>query len=262
MTPEIHLTSVTFSTFNKWVKTHEGWRAQRKLASEEEAEFHQAYHSGKTYFVNVIYEAPCPLKANRLLVAAEKRAAKKANLVARRNPWTILDKLVPDLQCKVLTFVSTVPYLKVLLNDTPFAKVVARDQFWEGHLRTLLTKKFDGAFFAGGQAVAVQKISERPLQSTQFRVWYNESEELVGLDEDERQDCVRFDTVSKANEYANADDEIPVSIRWLLQDVPLHEYYLRAKKFADDGEWESRAEMCEDTERCVYCFQKWHSCEC
>lgn len=269
LTPEIHLTSVTFSTFNKWVKTHEGWRAQRKQASEVEAKLHRAYHSGKAYFINVIYEAHCPLKAKRLLVAAEKRAAKKAKGVARRNPWTILDKLIPDLQTKVLTYVSTVPYLKVLLNNTPFAKVAARDQFWKGRLRTLLTEKFDGAFCLRGQAVVVQKISERPLESTQFRAWYNESEGQVDPDGDEREDCVRFHTVSKANEYDRAksdpnahDEKPPVSIRWLLHDVPLHEYYLRAKKFADDGEWESREQSCEGSNRCVYCLHKWHSCEC
>ena len=37
MTPDIHLTMVTFYAFNKWIKeNHPGWRAPRIEASEEE----------------------------------------------------------------------------------------------------------------------------------------------------------------------------------------------------------------------------------
>lgn len=60
--PQTHLTSVTWSTFNNWVKEHPGWKAKRRVASEEEKKAACAYNRGKSYFVNAVYTVPDPNK--------------------------------------------------------------------------------------------------------------------------------------------------------------------------------------------------------
>lgn len=263
LTPNIHLTAYTYGTLNRWVKSnHEGWRLKRRQATSQECTLHRAYNRGKSYFVDAVYEAPDEHKKKRLAKAAEQRADKKAKLAARRDPSTMFGKLGSDLQVAVLRFVQDdVPRLEALL-DTPYQAVAARDEFWEARLQDLLEDKFDGAFADIGDGIVA--LSRRPKNSTQFRAWYNEcmSVEDSYMVLDSVGDS--SDTIDQANEFASAAHSQPPQrqIRWLVENVPLREYYLQAKQFADAGEYAMRVQICEDTNRCIGCFEKFHSCTC
>lgn len=261
LTPDIHLTSQTYGTFHRWVKeNHPNWRCKRREATAAECKEHAVYNRGKSYFVDAIYEQPDPVKKKRLAHAAEKRLAKKVKLQARRDPSTIFGKLGTEMQFAVLSFIKNDGNRLRALLKTPFKAVAERDELWESRLKSFLEVKFDNAFVADSPAIV--SLSKRPnwRQSTEFRVWYNESMAV----EEPVLDSVRANTVELANTFiaSNNDNVIPEKLKWLLQDVSLCEYYLQVKAFADEGEQEMLELICEDTGRCQSCLQKWHSCRC
>ena len=53
--PSCHLTTVCWSSFSKYVRTHPGWSVKRRVASEQEKLVHKETRKGKVYFVLVTF---------------------------------------------------------------------------------------------------------------------------------------------------------------------------------------------------------------
>jgi hypothetical protein len=56
--PDIHLTNYCWEHFDCFVKTHKGWTAKRRVASDEEKEKLGVKRKCKVYFVDVVYKTP------------------------------------------------------------------------------------------------------------------------------------------------------------------------------------------------------------
>ena len=56
--PDVHLTKHTWGTFKRYVKTHAGWDAKRRLATPEEKKKSGEKRKGKVYFTDIVFTAP------------------------------------------------------------------------------------------------------------------------------------------------------------------------------------------------------------
>jgi hypothetical protein len=265
--PNIHLTSHTWNTFNKWVKKHDGWKAKRREATPEEKKEANAYHSGKSYFMDVMYETPDPKKK----AAAEKRKMKKAEQAeaAAQKKQRMLEELAPKnrvgpflfeslpqaVQLQVLSFVE-VPTLNSLIRTSKaMSKVALQDEVWAPHLKFLLEELFDDAF--GRPRGTMVPISKRAnwQKSAEFRTWFQECD-------GKGTQCTMICKLSVGGMTLrmtpNKNDD---HFKWLLEDVSLYEYYKQAGAFAYEGE-AMEDQLFEDTNRCRNCNEKMWSCCC
>ena len=119
-----------------------------------------------------------------------------------------------------------------------FQAAVAEDVVWKHHLKLLLRKVFDNAFFIEpkerGRVPEPVPLSDRELKSTNFRAWYMEWHAPPRLY------CMMFSTAVKG--FHTDDDGNTIRIEdmtgretfysWLEDDVPLRNYYKEAGHFA------------------------------
>jgi len=276
LTPNIHLTSHTFGTFHKWVKQeHAGWKLKRREATKEEAKAHHAYSRGKCYFVDAIFENPEPEKVAKRQKATIQRANKKLKAEEERNkppkyteggPFP-LEKMESNLQQHILGFAADVSTMNSLMRTSKHWNfMVDRDEFWGFHLNKLLRKSFDGAIY---NCEHIVPLSERPQhQSTQFRAWYRAC--LAGHTGGGlhiRKNAInvfvnRWEGIQSDDQFEEQDQR---NYPWMFTNVSPKEYYKGARAMAveaqnqADEDWR---EMCEQTNRCVACGGKWHSCSC
>jgi len=259
LTPDIHLTSHTYGTFSRWIKeNHPGWKLKRREATKEEAKAHKAYsHKGgtKCFFVDAVYTVPDPQKQAKREKAAEGRAFKKQKLLEEKNRTPIykmegaaafpLGELEDALQLQILAYAADVPTLNALMRTSSRLRtMVDTDAFWKPNLQFLLRELL-------GQSTPPS------WQSTHFRSWPAATDGFLGgtlymmeqhMHEYER-DPARF-TVAEACEF-----------QWLLEDVPLKEYYKQVALLAVESH-ETHVESMEQADRCPYCCHKQWDCRC
>lgn len=269
--PNCHLTSHTWGTFNRWVKENNpGWKAKRRVATAKEAEAAGAYNSGKSYFVDIIYQVIDPNKKKKAKKknnddddTDKKPAAKKQKREPPKNRVGPFDFLsLPDaLQLSVLGF-ANVPTLGALVKCSKQVSQLAKsDVVWDGHVRFLLKELFDDAF---GGCDAVVPISQRPRLSTEFYAWLKECHDAPGTSVEIRNwsvDGIALDVIQEFQEHPEYYEGQEDRFTWLLQDVDLREYYKQAGAAALAGQF-THFESMEQAGRCPFCLSKDWDCCC
>jgi hypothetical protein len=265
--PNIHLTSVTWGTFARWVKeNHEGWTAKRREASKEEKEEALANNRGKSYFVDIVHKLPDPSKKKKTTTTKRKKAPPSSTEEDQKpaakkqkkdyGPFP-LASLPEHLQAQVLTF-ADVPTLGSLVRSSKaLGELAKKDDLWEPHLKFLLEKVFDDAFVDSSR-VAVSKRPNWRL-STEFRNWYEEHEGFTC-----QKNSVNGSTMDAIDDFVG----YPVAFQgredtftWLLENVSLREYYKQAGAYAKEGESEYH-DMMEEADRCPGCMSEEWACCC
>jgi len=114
---------------------------------------------------------------------------------------------------------------------------VMKDATWEVHVKKLLQKLFDGAFYIEPKERSdwvnhcPVPISMRPLKSTNFRSWYTEwtSPFMVNFHGEPRcRTWYMFISTAVSAPLPRGGQ----GCRWLFQDVPLRSYFKEAGTYA------------------------------
>jgi hypothetical protein len=203
--PTMHPTSITWSTFARWVKeNHEGWTAKRRKASEEEKKEALAYNRGKSYFVDVVYKLPdlnkkkkTSTKKKKVPPSSEdedqKPSAKKKKKECTPFP---LASLPVHLQAQVLSFADVLTLGALVCSSKALGELAKKDDLWEPHLKFLLEELFDDAFVDSTRVA----LSKRPnwRLSTEFRTWYEEHEGFT-----RQSNSVNGSTMEMTDEFAD-----------------------------------------------------------
>jgi hypothetical protein len=266
--PDHHLTSYTWGTFNRWVKeNHKGWTAKRRLATPEETKAAEAYNSGKSYFVDVVYQVHDPKKKAKTKKAPpppadddkKPSATKKMKRAPPKNRVgpSAFDSLLENVQLRVLSFADVPTLHSLSLSSKHLGELAKQDEAWAPNLKFLLEDLFDDAFIFPDDVIP---IFNRPnwKKSTEFLVWYKECAQYT-RQKNSVNGMPLEDVVEEPEEYG-CD---AATIKWLLEDVSLREYYKHAAAgaYACEGMRMHHRTM-EGANRCPGCIQKQWGCCC
>jgi len=180
-------------------------------------------------------------------------------VVAKHSPSTAtFGKLPIEIWEQIVCYFDVIDLGKCVLVSKQMNALAKIDAAWEPYLRKLL-RKFDGAFHFThpddqrrskmvwtGYEYLPTPLSERPLESTNFRLWFVEWEEVPSLARINGEagwkkgkysivrGCYKKEdgTEIEIRDMASSESDPEESYRWLMEDVPLRTYYEKAAKFA------------------------------
>lgn len=109
LTPAEHLTSHSWSTFNRWVKDeHVGWTTKRREATADEMREHKTDNHGTSYFVDVVYQVTDPSKKRKTSKKQKKSEEddnrKPATAAMTQKPSQSFDSVQQNWQFRVPAF--------------------------------------------------------------------------------------------------------------------------------------------------------------
>ena len=215
-------------------------------------------------------------------------------------PFPFAD-VIPDAQHHILQFcdVSTLGALGCCSKNT--CKMTREDKIWEERLKQLFERRYDRVFLQIGISGPPKldedkhplKLSLWPLRSTSLTAWFHSW--VLGLwnlaDSEDRDDdsdvrkrmivyffeeglacnnpLMHSSTffllmVESLDEILDEDREKP-KYQWLFENVPLWAYYNHAESAFKEGQTmldDMEEDFCEQTNRCIDCYEKLWACEC
>ena len=193
---------------------------------------------------------------------------------------THLMTLPEDMLGHVMKYCD-IPTLGSLGATSKALKILSRkDDVWESHLMLLIESCFDNAFdesyynvnYNVSEEDAPQKLSLRPLKSTNLAKWFHSWVTTIPHDFDYLYHFTLGNPLvfSELNAFcvsslSDVKVESNPKCRWLLEDVSLFEYYKHAVAVYRRGKnalVEMEEQWCEDTNRCFTCHEKLSRCEC